>query len=129
LLYQYGHNNLTSYFKKVEDVFISEIASREEIACDMVADNVDVSDFLTTIDLSMQKQAFLTGEIWVEISKILDVDDRQEIIDIVGDIWYINYSVSLPLMQNAIFALEALPNTENVVNKIKEIIVEIKYLI
>ena len=125
LLNQYGHNTLTSSFRKVEDVFIYEITNRDEIACDMITDNVDITDFLTDIDMSIQKQAFLTEEIWLEVIKSFNDEDKQKIIDIIDGIWSMNYSVSLNMMEDAINNLEKISNTENIIAKIEEIKTEI----
>jgi len=128
LLKQYGHDNLSSYFTKVEDVLLYEVDIREQIASNMIENDMDVSEFLTYIDMGMQKQAWLTEQIWLEISKISNEENKQEIIEQIGNIWEKNYSVSLEKMRNAIYILENIPQTESIIEKIEEIMIIIEEL-
>lgn len=121
LLNLYGHCMLTPSFSKVEDVLLYETEVREEIATDMMADNEDVSDFLTIVDMGMQLQAWLTEQIWMEASNISNEEDRQKVINIIDGLWECNYSVSLEMMENAICALENIPETEAIIDKIEDI--------
>jgi hypothetical protein len=129
LLNAYGHNKLNSSFCKVENVFLNEIKLREEIAVEMIENNSDISDFLTTVDVNMQKQAWLTEHIWLDISNISDDILKKQIIEIVDGMWNVNYSVSISLMEYGIIELESLSGTENIVDKIEEIILSINEII
>lgn len=128
LLNRYGHDTLTLYFNRVEDVLIYENEVREKIANDMIADNKNVSDFLTITDMGMQQQAWMTEEIWMEASNISDEKDKHEVIDIIGSIWEKNYSISLERMQNAISALEDISEAKAIIDKIGKIMLVINEL-
>jgi hypothetical protein len=128
LLREYGHGYLTAYFSRVEDVFLYEVEVREKTAVDMLAENKDVSEFLTYVDMAMQRQAWLTGQIWIDISNVSCNEDRKRIVDIVGGMWEKNYTVSLEKMENAVYALKDIPETEMIVDKIEEIILAIRAL-
>jgi len=121
----YGHDNLTSYFMKVEDVFLYEMEIREQIAVDMIADDMSVSGFLTHIDMGMQKQAWLTEKIWLAASNISNEEDKQKVVDIISGLWEANFSVSFDRMENAIYDLEVIPQTENIVDIIRQIMLTI----
>lgn len=103
LLGLYGHGTLTPVFSRVEDVFLSETEGHEEMANKLIENNSDISEFLTILDTSMQEQAWLTEQIWLEVGK--SSNNKQEIIEIIGRIWRENYSVSLDLMTSAIDSL------------------------
>ncbi len=119
LLKKYGHGELEASFSYTEEVFLNEIEVAEQITMDRIDDAQVISDFLTTIDISMQKQAFITEEIWLEISEISNQQDRQAVIEIIDSIWYKNYSTSLKKMKNSINDIKRLSN--NILNKICDI--------
>ncbi len=119
LLNEYGHENLEASFSNVEEVFLNEIDFAEQIAIQRIDDTDVISDFLTIIDIAMQKQAFMTEEIWLDISKITNQEDKQEVKDIIDSIWYNNYSFSLKKMKNSINDIGKFSN--NIVKKICDI--------
>jgi hypothetical protein len=125
LLKVYGHDTLSNTFSKTEEVFLKEVA----IACEITAKKncfpEIVSNFLTVIDMGMQKQAYLTEEIWMEISKISDDNTKQLVIDIVDGIWIDDYYSSLKMMEESIGKLEDLPNTDSIVTKICDIALDL----
>jgi len=121
----YEHDALANNFSKVEEVFLYEIDSMEQISTDMLTSNIDVSDFLTTIDTSMQKQAFLTEEIWMDASTISNQKNKQEIIDIITGLWHTNYTCSLDKMKNALLSLEKVSGATRVKEKITDIVLDI----
>jgi hypothetical protein len=123
LLNEYGHENLEDSFSRVEEVFLNEIDFAEEIALTKLDNSVIVSDFLTIIDVAMQKQAILTEEIWLEINKIDNNEDNQKLKDIISSIWKNNYSDSLKIMKNSINDIELISNI--ISKKICEIALDI----
>lgn len=123
LLARYGHDNLSSFFSKAEDVFFYENELREEFAKTIITNTSEVSIFLTDVDMAMQYQGFLTQQIWLETSNISDSEIKQEVIDIIDDIWNKNYSVTLTFMENAISLLE---NVSGYVSEIDIIISKIE---
>lgn len=116
LLNEYGHGNIQASFSNVEEVFINENDFAEKIAIERVEDANVISDFLTISDMAMQKQAYLTEEIWLEISKINDKEDKEKLKDIINNIWNNNYSFSLKQMKNSINDIKMLSN--NVLEKV-----------
>jgi len=122
LLDLYGHDTLTPVFIRVEDVFLNETIEHEEMANTLIENGSDVSEFLTIVDTSIQEQAWLTEQIWLEVSK--SSNNKQEIIEIIGNIWGENYSVSLDLMVGAIDALRNISDSR-IIGKITDIALNI----
>ena len=118
LLDLYGHGTLTPVFSRVEDVFLSETEGHEEMANKLIENNSDISEFLTIADTSIQEQAWLTEQIWLEVGK--SSNNKQEIIEIIGSIWRENYSVSLDLMTSAIDSLRNISESRTI-SKITDI--------
>ncbi|GAF73289.1 unnamed protein product, partial [marine sediment metagenome] len=88
LLESYGNQYLLSSLSVVEDVFLYETEEMEEIAEDLIQKNLDVSYFLTVVDMGMQKQAMLTQQIWSETQGV-------EEVSLMNNMWQNNYSYSL----------------------------------
>jgi hypothetical protein len=122
LLNNYGHDYLSNSFAKTEEVFFNEIESVEEISKDLLFNRNDISDFLTIIDTSMQKQAYLTQEIWLRANMH---SDEELIKNIIDDLWENDYKTSLTNMKNAILNLKTIPNSNSFVDKIKDMALEI----
>lgn len=116
------YDDLSNNFNKTENVFFYEIDSMEQISNNLLKDNIDVSEFLTIIDTSMQRQAYYTEEMWMEASKH---SSKQEIIEVLADIWNSNYSLTLNEMKNAITNLENIPRSAKFVEKIEDIALDI----
>ena len=115
LLDIYQHDTLTPYFKKVEEVFLNETEEHEKITNKLIENDFDVSEFLTILDTSIQEQAWLTEQIWLEVGKNYNSDP--EIIEIIGNIWEKNYTVSLYLMELAVDKLKNISELK-ILNKI-----------
>jgi len=111
LLTEYEHGNLEESFTKVEGVFLNEVDFAEKIALKRIDENDVISEFLTIIDTSMQKQAFITQEIWLDITKIVNEEDKQKLRNTIDSIWENNYSSSLKKMKNSIKDLEVISKT------------------
>ena len=116
---------LSSNFTKVEDVFFDDIDSMEKVSADLLMKDIDVSEFLTIIDTSMQKQAFLTEEIWMETNFIYKDQKIQEIRSIIDDIWSQDYMFSLEKMKNAVLDLKEISDSAFYRDKIIEIALDI----
>ena len=67
---------------------------------------MSIFDFLTIIDIGMQKQAFLTEEIWMETNKVSNPYKKKAIMDTIATLWDTNYANSLDEMKNALLSLE-----------------------
>ncbi|MHA1213122.1 MAG: hypothetical protein ACTSSH_11745, partial [Candidatus Heimdallarchaeota archaeon] len=118
----FKHNELTSHFNKTEEVFLYENEIAEEIA----TNNFDfVSDFLTIIDMGMQRQAYYTNEIWMEIGKTSSQEKRQELMDVIGEIWDKNYSRSIETIENTLYRLKNMSGTTNILDKTEDILLDI----
>jgi len=116
LLNEYGHGVLEESFSKVEEVFLNEIDSAEKISLKNIDNINEISEYLTIVDNSMQKQAFLTQDIWLEISKITNEETKFELKNIINEIWKNNYSISLENMKNSVNNITKL--SKNIVTKI-----------
>jgi hypothetical protein len=125
LLNIYGHSTLTNYFEKTEEVFFSEIEEYENICINFLENKSKLSNFFTTIDLEMQKQAFLTEQLWLNLSKITNKTCKQSISTIFGNIWEKNYSCTLDNMNNSIILLKKLPENEVFIQDIESIMFSI----
>jgi len=120
LLESYGNQNLISYICNVEGVFLHETEDMEEIAEELLQNNLDVSSFLTVVDTGMQKQAMLTQQIWSEA-----FEQELEDANLIKNMWQNNYSYSLEMMENVIYALNNSPKSSVVFDKIIEIVLSI----
>jgi len=118
LLKKYGHNNLTKSFSKTEKVFQNEIKQIEEKARDILQKNNDISEFLTTLDTSMQEQAYLTQEIWYNV---FDHQSKNQIIPIIEQIWDSNYTTTFKNIRKAVDNLNKIQGTTYYKNKITDI--------
>lgn len=122
LLDTYGHDSLSNSFSKTEKVFFNEIESVENISKDLLSNKHEISEFLTIIDTGMQKQAYLTQEIWLRASMH---SDGKLITSIIDDIWENDYKTSLTNMKNAVINLKKISNSNLFVDKINDLALEI----
>ena len=115
------YNDLSENFSKTEKVFLYETDFIEDISAELIDEKFDVSDFLTISDMGMQRQAYMTENLWMEASKTLD---GIYIMKILAKIWDSNYSTSLDQMKNALVSFD--DNSGNYfVNKIMELSLDI----
>lgn len=121
LLKKYGHGILNSSFTKIEDVFINEQNNFEKIAIDYIKKGADVNNYLTLIDMGMQKQAYITEQMWLELEKIQNKNNKQKILESIEKIWDKNYSSSLNEMENSIEEIIEIPSTNFFIKKICDI--------
>ncbi len=102
LLDAYGHDVLTPYFSNVEEVFLHEIEVAEDISTEIILDHEKLSSFFTIVDIGMQRQAWLTERLWMELSQT----SSQPLMDVVGSLWKHNYSTSLKSMNSTIHDIQ-----------------------
>jgi hypothetical protein len=121
----YGHGALETSFQNVEEVFLNEIEKAEKISIEKIVDNQKISEYLTIVDNGMQRQAMITQQIWMEISKISKQEGNQAVRIIVNKIWDEDYLNSINHMRKSISYLKELPNTDMIIDKIKEIAIDI----
>jgi hypothetical protein len=98
LLDTYGHGFLSENFSKTEKVFLREIDNFKSLSNDLK--DYEITTLFTSVDTSMQRQAFLTQELWLKASK---TTKQSEIIKILSTIWDSNYSFSLKRMKSAVY--------------------------
>ncbi len=115
----YNPNILAKNFSKIEDVFLNELKSIEETAIKVKNKNIDISDFLTVIDMSMQKQAYITEELWK------NAINKKDIQLIISNLWNNTYYDSLQNMKNAICFLYEKDESKQYIDKINEIALDI----
>jgi len=123
LLKQYGHNTLSEPFRKIEQVFINELDGIRPILIDLLdeQDYFNVSLMLTDIDYEMQKQAYLTQQLYLNISR----NNDQELFSFLSTIWHENYSKSLHEMQHFLDVVNESNSSEyfdNIIDLSKSII-------
>ena len=61
----------------------------------------------------------------MDISKISNENTRKFVTDAVKDIWFDNYLISLKMMKEAVNEIKALSNTDQIIIKIGDIILDI----
>ncbi len=115
----YNQSILASNFSKIENVFFNEIKSLEKTAEEIISNNIDITDFLTIIDMSMQKQAYITQELWK------DAINKQDIQIIISDLWNNTYYDSLLKMKNAAIYFVENSDSKLYIDKINEIALNI----
>ena len=121
LLKTYGHNSLTPAFSNVEDVFLNETDLYENYIDEITENQSEIANFLTFVDMSMQKQAWLTQQIWIEIDKMPINEKRDDVEELVTDMWKTNYSISLNRMEKVLYALQNISAAKDISNKIIDI--------
>ena len=124
LLKKYGHGTLSAIFSNTEDVFLNEIEYAEHIV-ETIKGTQKTSEFLTQIDTGMQRQAYLTEQIWMDICSESNEENKKMIIDSLKRIWENNYSTSLSLMKDSVYNLINISNTYYILDKICEIALNI----
>ena len=122
LLTMYDHGTLSHSFSKVESVFLNETQWLEHIAKNHSKDGKDVSEFFTIVDLHMQKQAYLTEQMWLEAGKITNQHDRDHVMRMLDDLWSCNYSISIDNMNLVILDLKNITGSHFFTNTIKSMI-------
>jgi hypothetical protein len=128
LLDKYGHDTLTPYFSKVEDVFLAETEFAEEISAKQITKNHEnaASDLLTISDVGMQQQAWLTEGMWIEINKMSDQKDKLEFINMIDGIWEKNYTLSLEKMGKILIDdINKLRKSSIIIDKLEDIAIDI----
>jgi len=109
LFEEYDQDLLSENFSIIEDIFINEIDEVEEISNNLLKKGRDISDFITIFDIGMQKQAFLTQEMWLEISKMSEHDNKQTIEKILSSLWKKDYVCTLQNMKDALIKIKNMP--------------------
>lgn len=115
----YNQNILASNFSIVEKTFINEINSLEKTLKKAKYKNSDISNFLTIIDMSMQKQAYITQQLWK------DAINKQDIQVVISDLWNKTYYDTLHNMKNIINHLNEKGESKQFIDKINEIALNI----
>jgi len=121
LLDAYGHGVLTPYFINVEEVFLHEIEVAEDISTEIISDHEKLSLFFTIVDMGMQRQAWLTEEIWMDVSELSNQQHKDEVELIIGGLWKHNYSISLKSMKTVIQGLKEISGSTGFIGAIEEI--------
>ena len=115
---RYDHDNLTSRIIKIEKVFLHENNNIENRASRLTKIRESI---ININDVSLQKLAFLTEKLWMEISWLKNLNDKKDVSRIIDGLWEENFSVSLDNMKKAIVELLKTPRTEPIIEKIWEL--------
>ena len=120
LLENYGHDYLSYYFSKTEEVFLKEI---DNVIKNLEGlDKNEISELLTEVDMSMQYQAFLTQELWLDSNKH---ENSESIENIIRVLWFDDYYESLYHMNSAVSKLQYIKNSNDFIEKICNIALNI----
>jgi hypothetical protein len=114
LLGMYGHDALSPYFTKIEEVFYHEIQDVEQIALNSLTKDT-VSDMLTTVDGGMQRQAWYTSNIWKDIYALGSGQDRDNLVSLISSLWDTNYRISLMKMNTVVQKLQDEPQYKSLI--------------
>lgn len=113
LLQRYGHGNLTGLCQSVEEVFFFENEINEYLASLMILSGMNITPFLTEVDMYMQEQAYLTQQLWLYAPNA-----TRRIID---GLWAENYDNSLERMRHATLTLSLIQGSEPLITIIEQI--------
>jgi energy-converting hydrogenase A subunit M len=125
LLNEYGHGNLIEMYNQTEHVFLNELNDIEKIIILNSYKYDLISDFLTIFDMSIQKQAFLTEDMWLQTGRIINQKNKQEIIEIISKIWDTSYSHSFDKMKHALFELKKFTTSNKIIENLQKISLDI----
>ena len=117
LLKKYGHATLVPSCQSIEAVFLAETNLSEMIAHAMIHSNINITPFMTSVDVGMQEQAYLTEQLWLSLPNTSRV--------LMKDLWSKNYTVSLQNMHKAVVTLSSMPGRDEPVCLVKKIILSI----
>jgi len=118
LLKKYGHATLSSSCQSVETVFLAETNLSEAVAHVLIHSNINITPFMTSIDVGIQEQAYLTEQFWLSLPNVSR--------GIIKDLWSKNYTSSLQNMQKAVVALTGISDGDVSVSLLKKIILSIR---
>ncbi len=96
LLQEYGHGYFSNTFHDVEQVFITELGRMQPKINTLIESSDDVSLFLTTSDISMQKQAYLLEQMYLNSN---DESNQENVLNQMGTIWDGTYDNTLYNLQ------------------------------
>jgi hypothetical protein len=113
LLQRYGHGNITFLCQNIENVFYVENEINEALAHLMIHADVNISSFLTELDVGMQEQAFLTEQLWLSAPNL----SRGSI----QGIWMQNYSFTQQNIQKTISDLTRNPGSDTMISLLEKI--------
>jgi hypothetical protein len=106
-IYQNYSDRLLPIIQSVEQVFLTENAFFDTWAKQGTSSQSILSDVLTTVDTSMQEQAWLMQQLLYNISK-LGEDKRKILFNYSEKLWNINYTTSINSMGNILTDLSVL---------------------
>jgi hypothetical protein len=118
LLKKYGHGTLSSSCQSVETVFSAETNLSEAIARVLIQNNMNITPFLTSVDVGMQEQAYLTEQLWLSLPNASR--------GLLNELWGTNYSVSLPHLQKAMIKLIDTPKGDATISLLQKIMESIR---
>jgi hypothetical protein len=121
LMNLYPHKILSENFSKTENIFIEELHFNEKIAKIFLNSGNDIDEFLTIIDNEMQRQAYLTEQLWLIAAGI----NNEKLFFNLASLWESNYSETLENLDQAFFDLMEIPKSEQIQKKFIEIALSI----
>lgn len=105
LLYQNYSDNLLSMIQPVENIFIKENKFFDEWCVTTNQSKVVQAKVLNTIDLSMQKQAWIMQQLFYNVSK-LSAEQQKTLFSYTESLWKENYTATLHSIANILNEIE-----------------------
>lgn len=116
----YGYDKL-SFFDKIEDVFLFENNAVEILVKTIVKNKSVASNILTVFDNNVQKQAYFTQRILLEIDNINDEDEKEKCLKLVKEMWDSNYSTSLLNIKNTVLTIMDINKNSKIIDDLNNI--------
>jgi len=116
----YGYDKL-GFFDKIEDVFLFENEVVENLVKKIIKNKSMASDILTIFDKNVQKQAYLTERILLEIDNIIDLEEKEKCFNLIEEMWRSNYSNSLSNIKNTVLKIMNINNSYEIINDLNNI--------
>jgi len=116
----YGYDKL-GFFDKIEDVFLFENNVVESLVKTIVKNKSLASNILTVFDNNVQRQAYFTQRILLEIDNINDEDEKEKCINLVSEMWDSNYSTSFSNIQKTVLKITDFINSSKIFDDLNNI--------
>jgi hypothetical protein len=118
-------NQLIPLITNVETVFLHENDRLERWAHERVDNIFDVSNVVTVSDVSMQKQAWTMLQIYDEIQKKPDPEQKSLLLSSFNDSYTMNYMSSLTHLKDVFFELGSIQGSDSLQDPLVQLTIDI----
>lgn len=119
-LYQNYSDQLLPIIKSIEDVFITENSYFDKWAKETNQSDTIKAEVLTTIDTTMQQQAWIMQRLFYNIS-FLEENQKDILLTYTQDLWEENYEITLSSMSSVLKQIDLSEKNEAFKNDIVEL--------